>query len=74
VPKFFFTVRSPHFDGSDTTGIDLRAESDARSYALRIVQELKRFSDFDAKRFEILVRDENFGELFIVPFDEHHLH
>jgi hypothetical protein len=72
--KFFFFVRSPEVVVSDDKGIEFTSEADARDYAARLISELLEDPVCTGMGFEIAVQDETGKELFIVPFDQAHLH
>ena len=66
--KFYFNLRDGEAGVVDTEGIELRDESEARAYAIRVASELLRREDIGKRSWQLEICDGRGDVLSVLPF------
>jgi hypothetical protein len=68
LPLYFFIIRVSESELDDPHGSLLASDASARSYAERVIRELKADEDYDGSGSNMIVKDAEGRTLFSIPF------
>jgi hypothetical protein len=68
MPRYYFVIQFGDRTHDDPSGTSLRDHAAARSYALRVIRELKEGGGYDEPDVTMIVKDASGQEIFSIPF------
>jgi hypothetical protein len=68
MPRYHFIIRWPDREHGDPAGTQLADDTAARTYALRVIRELKEGGGYDDPELAMVVTDADGRAIFSIPF------